>query len=56
METETTTFSAMSLSILTTNLFRILARTGRYIFVFVKVLLIQGNAQDENEIYWAIAC
>lgn len=55
-KTETTTFSAISLSILTTNLFRILARTGQYIFAFFKVQFIPGNAQDENEIYWAIAC
>ena len=55
-KTEITTFSAISLSILTTNLFRILARTGQYIFVFVKVLFIPGNARNENRIYWAIAC
>ena len=55
-KTEITTFSAISLSILTTNLFRILARTGQYIFAFFKVLFIPGNARDENVIYWTIAC
>lgn len=55
-KTEITTFSAISLSILTTNLFRILARMGRYIFVFVKVLFMSGMTRHENGIYWAIAC
>ena len=56
MKTEITTFSAISLSILTTNLFRILTRMGQYIFVFVKVLFMSGMTRHENGIYWAIAC
>lgn len=55
-KTEITTFSAISLSILTMDLFKILAGTGQNNFTFFKVLFIPGNVQDENGVYWAIAC
>lgn len=42
-KTEETTFNAISLSILTTNLFRILARTARFIFAFFKELFLYEN-------------
>ena len=55
-KTELTTFNDISLSIPTTNLFRILARMGRYFFALVKVLFIPEIIRPENEIYRAIVC
>ena len=56
-KTEVSTFSAIGLSILTTNLFRILARAGHYIFVFLKILFLPDIPPEEREIvYWAHAC
>ena len=56
-KTEITTFGAIGLSILTTNLFRILARAGHYIFVFLKILFLPDIPREEREIvYWAHAC
>ena len=50
-KTENTTYTAIGLSILTTNLFRIIARMRRFIFVFFKVLLTPQFSWDETEIY-----
>ena len=55
-KTEITTYSTISLSILTTNLFRILARTGRFIFAFFKYLFQLENFQLEGTTYLKYAC
>jgi hypothetical protein len=55
-KTEATTFSTIGLSILTTNLFKILARVGRFIFVFFKLLLQPENYRLEGDMYQECTC
>ena len=56
-KTGITTFGAIGLSILITNLFRSLDRAGHYIFVFLNILFLQDIPREEREIVcWAHAC
>jgi hypothetical protein len=55
-KTEATTFSTIGLSILATNLFKILARVGRFIFVFFKLLLQPENYRLEGDMYQECTC